>query len=806
MKVFSRGRRSGRPSLQERYRHPHVLFDVSFLDGAVAEVGKTEAGCAALSDKDIADRFAALRDRLQAGENARSLRTPVFALVREAARRAIGQRPFDTQVLAGLLLHEGHLIEMQTGEGKTLAAVMPASLLAATGRGVHVLTFNDYLARRDARWMGPVYERLGLSVGWVAEGSTAGERRVAYAADVTYVTAKEAGFDLLRDGLVLEPDERAHRPFHACIVDEADSLMIDEARIPLVLAGEEARTVHDARYWDGIAALLSAGEDYDTDEYRRNVYLTEEGVRRAEALSGVPHLYETRALASLVGLQNALHARVLLQRDVDYVVRGGAIELVDAFTGRIAERRRWPYGLQEAIEAREELEPSRRGRILAQTTLQGFLGRYPHLCGMTGTAVSSSEELFEFYGRRVAVVPTDRPCVREDLPDLVFTHREAKEEAVLQAVADAHAAGRPVLLGTASVEASEALAERLVARGIACRVLNAKNDEQEAGIVAEAGAPGAVTVSTNMAGRGTDIRLGGSDERFRDEVVRTGGLFVLSLQRHESRRIDDQLRGRSGRQGDPGATRFFLSLEDDLFVRFHLHDLLPAGTDLAHRDEPLRDPAVLRETARVQRIVEGQDFDARRMLSRYTTVIERQGQNLQEYRERVLRREVALDRFRDALPGRFAETVARFGELAAFEAERLATLRHIDRGWSDYLESVSYLRDSIHLMDLVGKDPLLEFNRAAAEGFSEMQRDIHDAVEETLRTAEIGPQGIDLGAAGLAAPASTWTYLVRDEHDGTAGALAGLGNLAQAVAAPLWTVSAILKYLKKGSGKGGKGQ
>ena len=793
------GNPAGRPSFRDRYRHPHVLFDTSFLDGAVEAVDRAGPAGAARADAELTVRFAGLRARLRSGESLQALREPAFALVREVAHRAIGQRSFGAQVRAGLLLLEGHLIEMQTGEGKTLAAVMPASLLAATGRGVHVLTFNDYLARRDALWMGPIYERLGLRAAWIDAGSTPEERRAAYGADVTYLTAKEAGFDFLRDSLAMEEAERVHRPFHAALVDEADSLMIDEARIPLVLAGDETGTAHDALFWDGIAASLAPDEDYDTDEYRRNVFLTEAGARKAETLSGVPHLYEIRSLASLVSLQNALHARVLLRKDTDYIVRGDSIELVDALTGRIAERRRWPYGLQEAIEAKEGVKASRRGRILAQTTLQGFLGRYPHLCGMTGTAVPSSEELFEFYGRRVAVVPTVRPCIRKDLPDLVFTHADAREAAVVEAIASAHADGRPVLVGTSSVDASETLAVRLDGRGVPCRVLNAKNDAQEAGIIVEAGSPGAVTVSTNMAGRGTDIRLGGSDERRRDEVVRLGGLFVVGMQRHDSRRIDDQLRGRAGRQGDPGETRFFLSLEDDLFVRFRLADQLPPGSLPLRQDGPLDDPAVLRETARVQRIVEGQDFDARRMLSQYTTVVERQWRSLSEYRDKVLRRTADLPVFRNRLPERFAATVDRFGGRAAQEAERAATLRWIDRGWSDYLESVSYLRDSIHLMDLVGKDPLLEFNRTAAEGFSELQRDIRNAVEETLRVAAIGPDGIDLDSAGLSAPASTWTYLVRDEHDGPAGS-AGLGNLAQAVSAPLWTVAAIVRYLRKGKG------
>src|SRR5262245_40969931 len=569
-------------------------------------INAREAELVRASDAELRERAARLRERAELPE--------VFALVREIARRVLGERPYDVQMLAGIALHEGKLVEMQTGEGKTLAAVAPVALNALGGQGVHVLTYNDYLARRDAEWMGPIYERLGLTVGCVQEGMSTAERHRAYRCDVTYLTVKEAGFDLLRDGLCLDPAAQVHRPFHLGLVDEADSLLIDEARIPLVIAGTLDEIGVDLGRLADIARQMERGIDYDTDEYAYNIFLTDRGVHRAESLLGSGNLFEGDNVRLQAELRNALHAEALLKRDVDYIVRDGRIELVDELTGRVAENRHWPDGLQAALEAKEGLRWQPEGKIFGSITVQHFLRRYPRLCGMTGTARAAAAELADVYGLQVVEIPPNRPCIRVDHPDVIHATREARRRALLDEIAATHATGQPILVGTVSVEESESLAADLREAGIACRVLNAKNDAEEAAIVAGAGALGAVTISTNMAGRGTDIRLGGGGERQRDAVVALGGLLVIGTNRHESRRIADQLRGRAGRQGDPGASRFLISLEDSLLQRCGIERLLPArlrqelrAAGAAGEDARTIDhPAVRREVARVQRIVEGQ--------------------------------------------------------------------------------------------------------------------------------------------------------------------------------------------------------
>ncbi|HEX6863294.1 MAG TPA: accessory Sec system translocase SecA2, partial [Thermoanaerobaculia bacterium] len=575
-------------------------------------INAREAELVRASDGGLGERAARLR--LQAGDG---LLPDVFALVREIARRVLGERPYDVQMLAGIALHQGKLVEMQTGEGKTLAAVAPVALNALAGRGVHVLTYNDYLARRDAEWMGPVYERLGLTVGCIQEGLSTSERHRAYRCDVTYLTGKEAGFDLLRDGLCLDPAGQVHRPFHLGLVDEADSILIDEARIPLVIAGTLEEIGVDLGRLAGIARQMVRGTDYDTDEYAYNIFLTDRGVHRAEKLLGSGNLFEADNVRLQAELRNALHAEALLKRDVDYIVRDGRIELVDELTGRVAENRQWPDGLQAALEAKEGLRWQPEGKIFGSITVQHFLRKYPRLCGMTGTATPAAAELADIYNLEVVEVPPNRPCIRVDHPDVIHATREAKRRALIDEIAATHATGRPILVGTVSVEESESLAADLRQGAVPCRVLNAKNDAEEAAIVAEAGTLGAVTISTNMAGRGTDIRLGGADESQRDAVVALGGLYVLGTNRHESRRIDDQLRGRAGRQGDPGSSRFVISLEDSLLQRCGIERLVPAKVLQRLREEEggtVDHPAVRKEVERVQRIVEGQHGDLRKRL------------------------------------------------------------------------------------------------------------------------------------------------------------------------------------------------
>jgi preprotein translocase subunit SecA len=741
-----------------------VRFDLTAYDAPLSAIAALEPATRDLTDEDLRRRCEALRDRARSSEPRGPLRVPLFALAREAARRALGQRPFDVQLVAALALDDdpGHVVEMATGEGKTLTAVFPAALNALAGRGAHVLTFNDYLARRDADWMGPVYRMLGLSVGYVQQGMTSAARRAAYRADVTYVTAKEAGFDHLRDLLAMDAADLVHRPFSFALVDEADSLMIDEARVPLVIAGSVERDVSLAPRLAALVASLSPGVHFDTDEYGRDIELTEAGIEHVESVLGCGGLHSDANIALLTELNCALHARALLRRDVDYIVRGGRIEIVDEFTGRVVADRHWPDGLQAALEATEGLERRPDGRILGSMTLQQFLRGYQRLCGMTGTAQTSAAELHQVYGLDVVVIPTHRPMVRADREDVVFTHRGAKDRAIVDEIRRTHATGRPVLVGTSTVTESEGLAACLRDAGVRCEVLNAKNDAEEAAIVARAGAVGAVTISTNMAGRGTDIRLGGQSEIDRERVAALGGLYVIGTNRHESQRVDLQLRGRAGRQGDPGESRFFVSLEDELLVRYGLQSLIPARVLPAKSDAPIDNPVVRREIARAQRIIEGQNLEIRRTLTRYTAVIDAQHRQVVDRRRAVLLGAEPADIW-EREPGRRARLVEAVGEPEVVEGERHVTLACIDRAWRDHLGVCAELREGIHLVRLGGRDPLTHFTSEAIRAFSQIDDAIDDAVLAALAKVRVTGGRLDLTGTGLKAPTSTWTYLVNDD-------------------------------------------
>ena len=734
----------------------------------LAEIRRLAPGLEPLSDDE-------LRARLTS-------ETPIeeaFAVVREAAARTVSLRPYDEQVLAGLALLDGAMVQLETGEGKTLAAVLPATVLALDRRGMHVLTFNDYLARRDAAWMGPVYRFFGLTVAAVQSGMSPSERREAWAADVTYATAKEAGFDLLRDQLVVDRGERVHRPFERAIVDEADSLMVDEARIPLVLAG---RTDDAGATADDLARLVSGleqGRDWDCDEHRNHVFLTEAGLDRVERSLDCGSLHDGQQTPLLSRIHVALRAHALLTRDVDYIVRAGRVELVDEFTGRAVEDRRWPDGLHPALVAKEGLEPEPEGRILGSITLQHFLRLYPKLSAMTATAVSAAREVEVFYGLKTVVIPSHLPSARVDEPDRVFATREAKEAALTREIGSCHERSRPILVGTVSVEESERLARRLRAEGLPCRVLNARHDEQEAAIVADAGAPGAVTIATNMAGRGTDIRLGGADETGRDEVVAVGGLYVIGTNRHESRRIDDQLRGRAGRQGDPGTSRFFISLEDPTLVRYGLQDLLPSGLKLSG-EQPTDHPVVSREIARAQRIIESEHFTSRRLLFKYSRVVELERQRVQELREDLLEGPPEPSVVEQVDVELHRELVSAYGDRAVREATRRVALRLLDVAWADQLGTVADIREGIHLQAMStvnpfggSRNPLPVFNRMVTDAFHERLLDWEDEQVEALRSARFeGGALVEEGPTG--APSSTWTYVVNDDPFGEL--LSGLGQ------------------------------
>jgi len=707
--------------------------------------------------------------------------TRAFALVAEASRRTLGMSPFDEQLVAAFAMHDGHIAQMDTGEGKTLAAVFTAFAVGARGEGAHVLTFNDYLARRDAAWMGPVYELLGLTVGHVEEASTPAERRAAYRCDVTYLTAQQCGFDLLRDALCMRREERVHRPFRFALVDEADSILIDEARIPLVIAAGDEQRENLAERLARLIESLDPGTHYRVDDYARAVDLTDDGLARAEKALGLDLLDETN-LTVLGALNCALHARVLLRRDVDYIVRDGAIKLIDELTGRVAKDRHWPDGLQAALEAKERLDVRRGGRILGTTTVQHLIGCYPRRCGMTATAAPAADELAAVYGTSVVVVPPHRPCRRVDEPDLLFSHRDAKEGALLAEIARLHASDRPVLVGTASVEESERLAARLYSGGLECNVLNARNDAREAAIIAQAGAPGALTISTNMAGRGTDIRLGGADEARRDEVVAAGGLYVLGTNKHESRRIDDQLRGRAGRQGDPGASRFFISLEDPLIVRFGVRQLIPARFLPAPQAAPIGHPVVIGEVARAQRIIEGQNNEIRKTLSRYAAPIETQRALLQEQRHEVLEHDAATHMLAAVDAERVEALRRRLGDDRADELLRRLVLLQIDGAWSDHLAAVADLREGIHLHRVGRQDPLFEFQKEAARYFRDLEQRIEEDCAREFTALDLEA---DLDAMALEGPSATWTYLINDDpfRDQLAKSLAGNVGFSMGAAA-----------------------
>ena len=557
------------------------------LLGASSEKNQTRSMDEVSGAAEFEDKAAELDDEqlrkaaqlLNLDELADSADIPQFlAIAREAAERATGLRPFDVQLQGALRMLAGDVVEMATGEGKTLAGAIAAAGYALGGRHVHVISVNDYLARRDAEWMGPLLEAMGLTVGWITESSTATERRAAYACDVTYASVNEIGFDVLRDQLVTDVEDLVSPNPDVALIDEADSVLVDEALVPLVLAGTTHRETPRVEVVD-LVGTLTPGVDYDADSDRRNIHLTEEGAVKVEkALGGIDLYSEEHVVTTLTEVNVALHAHVLLQRDVHYIVRDGAVHLINASRGRIATLQRWPDGLQAAVEAKEGIETTETGEVLDTITVQALINRYPTVCGMTGTALAAGEQLRQFYSLGVSPIAPNTPNIREDEVDRVYITAAAKTDAIIDHISEMHATGRPVLVGTHDVAESEELHRKLLRRGVPAVVLNAKNDAEEAAVIAEAGALNTVTVSTQMAGRGTDIRLGGSDEASHDEVVDLGGLHVVGTGRHNTERLDNQLRGRAGRQGDPGSSAFFSSWEDELVVSH-----LDSGK-LPHRD------------------------------------------------------------------------------------------------------------------------------------------------------------------------------------------------------------------------------
>jgi preprotein translocase subunit SecA len=718
-------------------------------------IADREQAIAALNDDELA---AAANKAAHSADD-----TAICALGREAARRGLGERPFDVQLVGTLALLNGRVAEMATGEGKTLSGALAAAGYALRGRSVHVMSVNDYLARRDAEWMRPVYDLLGVTVSWIGQASTPADRRSAYAAQVTYGSVSEFGFDVLRDRLATSEAAKIVTPPDVAVIDEADSVLVDEALVPLVLAGAA-----DAGEADGdtaqIARSLRPGRDYQVIEDGRSVHLTDQGTRAVEAALGGIDLYTDPHLATLTRLNVALYAEALLRRDVDYIVRDGKIHLVNASRGRVARLQRWPDGLHAAVEAKEGLSASETGEILDSITIQSLVRRYPTVCGMTGTAVAVGEQLREFYDLEIAVIPPNRPCVRVDEPDRLFATQGQKERALADHAAAVHAAGRPILIGTLDVAESERIAARLSREGLSCVVLNAKNDAEEAAIVAEAGTRGVVTVSTQMAGRGTDIRLGGAagDE---GQIAALGGLHVIGAGRHGSSRLDHQLRGRAGRQGDPGSSVFFASLQDELVTR-HVPDARPPtaiGQDGETPDAASRDTV-----AHAQRVAEGVSLEIHRNTWRYNTVIDVQRRAVLEERDRVLGTDAALRALARQCPDRFTALQAIAEDEVLIDAARQITLWHLDRAWADHLAYLADLREGIHLRALArGLNPPDEFHKEAVRAFSGLLADVEERSAESFETVPITADGADLTAAGLKRPTATWTYLVQDNPFGT---------------------------------------
>ncbi|HET8581138.1 MAG TPA: preprotein translocase subunit SecA [Candidatus Paceibacterota bacterium] len=747
----------------------------------VAAINAREEEFRAFTDADLAGISARFRERLAAGETLDDLLPEAFAAVREAAQRTLGLRHFDVQLVGGIIMHWGNIAEMRTGEGKTLVATLPVYLNALAGKGVHVVTVNDYLSRRDAAWMGQVYDALGLTVGvlnhevsflYDAETATPEddqerdelgsfkvehdflrtcERREAYAADITYGTNNEYGFDYLRDSLEYDPAMLRQRAHAYAIVDEIDSILIDEARTPLIISAPVAEAEALYQQFVPIAKSLTRGEDYEVDEKRKQIEISDSGIEKAERALNLENIYTDKGIKYVHHLEKAVQAEALYERDRDYVVRDGEVVIVDEFTGRLQPGRRWSEGLHQAIEAKEGVPIQRESRTMASITFQNFFRLYDKLAGMTGTAVTSNEEFYKVYGLTTVAIPTNKPIARIDHDDLIFQTEKGKFQAISAKVKQLHEKGQPVLVGTVSVEKNELLSAHFRQAGIPHEILNAKNHEREGEIVAQAGAPGAVTIATNMAGRGVDIKLGGnpgSPEAER-EVRENGGLFVLGTERHEARRIDNQLRGRAGRQGDPGETQFFVSLEDPL-MRVFAADTIKSlmGTFRIPEDEPIQNRIITRSLEKAQTKIEEFHFDGRKQVLAYDDVLNVQRQTIYaRRRELLLGSNEAIDqellRIADGdeeAHAAFAKKKQELGEVAYYAIVRRLMLQTIDMLWVDQLETMDYLRNSVSLRAYGQRDPLVEYKKEGLRLFQELEASYaEDVVRLITQLASVQP-------------------------------------------------------------------
>lgn len=739
---------------------------LAIVDQAAARVAKLNAR----SDEDLVARA---REITASGEVADA--AEFLAILSIAATRTLGMTPFPVQLQAVLRLLEGDVIQMATGEGKTLVGAMANTGFGLMGKRVHSVTVNDYLAARDAEWMGPLVKFFGLTVAAVTESMTTDERRKAYKANIVYAPVNEIGFDVLRDQLITDRADAVQHGADVALIDEADSVLVDEALVPLVLAGNEPGTAPGGRITD-LVRRLRKNQHYVVDEDGRNASLTDVGARLLERQLGIASLYDDEHVGStLVQVNLALHAHALLTRDVHYIVRDGKVALIDASKGRVADLQRWPDGVQAAVEAKEGLAVTEGGRILDTITLQALMHRYPMVCGMTGTAVEATDQLRSFYDLRVSVIDRNEPLQRFDEADRVYATIRDKNRAIIDEIKAIHDTGQPVLVGTQDVAESEALAEALREYDIDVNVLNAKNDAEEARIIAEAGDIGRVTVSTQMAGRGTDIKLGGADENDHDAVVKLGGLAVIGTSRHRTARLDNQLRGRAGRQGDPGLALFFVSLEDDVVV------VGGAGEEVTAR--PAADGSI--ESKRIrdwiehcQRVTEGQLLEIHSQTWKYNKLLADQRDIIDKRRAELL----DTDRAWQEIFERSARATLLDKELprdTLVRAAREIMLYHLDLGWSDHLALMDDVRESIHLRAIARETPIDEFHRIAVREFKELAQRAVDNAVDTFNEVPIDADGAHLEEQGLARPSATWTYMVSDNPLAGSGnsLLRGIGNI-----------------------------
>lgn len=642
-----------------------------------------------LSDEQLTAKTDEFKERYQQGETIEDLQPEAFAVVREASRRVLGLYPFRVQIMGAAALNEGNIAEMKTGEGKTLTSVLAVYLNALTSKGVHVVTVNEYLASRDAEEMGQLYSFLGMNVGLNLNSMSKEEKREAYEADVTYSTNNELGFDYLRDNMVLYNEHKVQRPLHFAVIDEVDSILVDEARTPLIISGQAAKAQELYRLANRFVITLKKEEDYSFDESTKGVVLTEQGIEAAEKAFSIDNLFDLQHVTLNHAINQSLKAHVSMHNDVDYVVEEGEVVIVDSFTGRLMKGRRYSDGLHQAIEAKEGLEVQNESMTLATITFQNYFRMYEKLSGMTGTAKTEEEEFRNIYNMNVIAIPTNRPIARDDRPDLIFASMDGKYRAVAEDIKDRHEKGQPVLVGTVAIETSEIISAFLKKYGIPHNVLNAKNHEREAEIIQDAGKRGAVTIATNMAGRGTDIKLG-------DHIQDVGGLAVIGTERHESRRIDNQLRGRSGRQGDPGVTQFYLSLEDELMRRFGSEQMKSMMTKLGMDDEtPIQSKMVSRSVESAQKRVEGNNFDSRKRLLQYDDVLRQQREVIYKERNEVL----GSENIRPVLEGMLKSVIERV--VAVHTADNTV----YSKGLKDYLEANLLAEDTVTIEDLEGKTP-----------------------------------------------------------------------------------------------------